>query len=129
VGDEGDFHKIQGLNRQVLSGGKFGCKKLKNILKTGEHLVKNSCWNFNLCNGNSLRLAPPSQNCPKAKFSLPMKKLKTSTKKEQPEKLQAPPRKVEDKKEKRQAKASARQGEDAQPNELFWDGYSDIGYC
>lgn len=58
-----------------------------------------------------------------------MKKLKTSIKKEQPEKLQAPPRKVEDKKEKRQAKAPARQGEATQPNELFWDGYSDIGYC
>jgi hypothetical protein len=82
----------------------------------------------NYYNGNSLILPPYSQNCPKAKFYLQMKKFKSPAKKEPPGKTKAPQKKANAKEEKRQS-AKSRDEENAQPHELFWDGYSDIGYC
>ncbi len=57
-----------------------------------------------------------------------MKKFKNPAKKEPPGKTKAPQKTASAKEGKRQS-AKSRNEENAQPRELFWDGYSDIGYC
>jgi len=58
-----------------------------------------------------------------------MKKLIGSNKaKEAEEKAPVANKKTNQKEEKAKAAAS-REQENAQARELFWDGYSDIGYC
>ena len=92
----------------------------------GEHPVKKLCWASNL---GKLKITPPYFWNARKPYILFMKKLIGLNKaKEADEKAPVVNKKATQKEEKIKTNAT-HEHENAQKRELFWDGYSDIGYC